>query len=115
MKIYRLPVYLGILFLIGAVFGAGYMSYPLIHSDRGFENPLTRLDFGQNDIIDRQLYREAWTLLERDFVDGVPDNTARTYGSIRGLTESFGDPYTIFVEPESRELKQEQLQGHSVI
>lgn len=60
---------------------------------------------------DLSLYWEVWQLLERDFYGEPPDLTRRTYGSIRGLVESYGDAYTNFVEPAPHELQQDTLQG----
>ena len=57
------------------------------------------------------VYWEAWRLLDRDFYGDKPDTTARTYGAIRGMVESFGDPYTYFVEPRARDLERDELRG----
>ena len=57
------------------------------------------------------VYWEAWRLLERDFLGAKPDAATRTYGAIRGMVESFGDPYTYFVEPKPRELERDSLAG----
>src|SRR5690606_7524237 len=40
-----------------------------------------------------------------------PNSTERTYGAIRGMVESFDDPYTYFVEPQPRELERDELAG----
>jgi carboxyl-terminal processing protease len=53
----------------------------------------------------------AWEILDRDFYGERPDSTARTYGAIRGMVESFNDPYTYFVEPQPRELERDELAG----
>jgi carboxyl-terminal processing protease len=58
------------------------------------------------------LYREAWRIVETDFMGELPDDTTRTYGAIRGSVETLGDPYTYFVEPEPAVREQERLQGH---
>ncbi len=61
---------------------------------------------------EQPLYREAWKIIETDFIDELPDSTIRTYGAIRGSVETLGDPYTYFVEPEPAVREQEKLQGH---
>jgi carboxyl-terminal processing protease len=56
-------------------------------------------------------YWDAWQILDRDFFGDKPDATTRTYGAIRGMVESFNDPYTYFVEPQPRELERDELAG----
>jgi carboxyl-terminal processing protease len=50
-------------------------------------------------------------LLEQDFYGEDPSLTERTYASVRGLTDSYGDGYTRFLEPQPRELERDQLRG----
>ncbi|RME57268.1 MAG: S41 family peptidase [Caldilineae bacterium] len=50
-------------------------------------------------------------MLERDFYGPDPSLEQRTYGTVRGLVESYQDPYTYFVEPQPRELERDQLRG----
>ncbi|RLT37206.1 MAG: S41 family peptidase, partial [Chloroflexi bacterium] len=52
-----------------------------------------------------------WMLLEADFYGEEPSLTERTYASVRGLTDSYGDTYTRFLEPQPRELERDQLRG----
>lgn len=58
------------------------------------------------------LYREAWNIIETDFIGGLPEVSARTHGAIRGSVDTLEDPYTYFVEPEPAVREQERLQGH---
>lgn len=107
-----------ILVFIGLSFWAGYISYPLI---QGMVPPAAAApellpefvqpsSSGQDDPHMRP-YWEAWEILERDFYGPSPDPTARTYGAIRGLAESFNDPYTYFLEPQPRQLERDELRG----
>lgn len=60
---------------------------------------------------DLSLLREARSLLERDFFGAAPDRNAQLYAAMRGLVDSYGDPYTFFVEPPSGELVADDLAG----
>lgn len=60
---------------------------------------------------DLGIYWQAWDLLERDFYGEQPDLTDRTYGSVRGLVQSFDDKYTYFVEPQPHQLQSDTLRG----
>ncbi|HTP10399.1 MAG TPA: S41 family peptidase [Anaerolineae bacterium] len=57
------------------------------------------------------LLDEAWEIAESQFYGQVPTDQARTYGAVRGMIESFKDPYTVFVEPPQTELQSQQLSG----
>ncbi len=58
-----------------------------------------------------ELFRQVWQLLEKDFYGEDPSLTQRTYASVRGLTDSYGDGYTRFLEPQPRELERDHLRG----
>lgn len=60
------------------------------------------------------LMKQARTIIEAYQVDGVAkpvDEQKQTYGALRGLVESFGDPYTRFVTPEDLDEEQMNLAG----
>ena len=41
-----------------------------------------------------------------------PTNQEKIWGAIQGLTDSFGDPYTVFMPPEEAKIFQEEISGH---
>ncbi len=97
-----------ILGVLALMFGAGYTAYPLLHGSGLTQATLLSQTFNQNNM---DVYWEAWRLLDRDFYGKKPDGAERTNGAIRGMVETFGDPYTYFVEPAARELEQDDLRG----
>jgi carboxyl-terminal processing protease len=113
MSIRNLPIYLVILSVVGLAFGVGYISYPLLHgAPEGITVPPAELfSPEQASAPEMAAYWDAWKILDRDFFGDKPDSTERTYGAIRGMVESFGDPYTYFVEPQPRELERDELAG----
>ena len=44
------------------------------------------------------------------FYGKLPTEQERTYGAVRGMIESFKDPYTVFIEPPQTELQSQQAQ-----
>jgi carboxyl-terminal processing protease len=63
-----------------------------------------------DDPAEVRVFWEAWNRVEEHFFGNVPSAQARTYSAIqRSLT--LLDPYTVFVEPVSRELEQDRLRG----
>jgi len=57
------------------------------------------------------LLDEAWSIAEDQFYGQLPTDQTRTYGAVRGMIESFKDPYTAFFEPPQTELQSQQLSG----
>ena len=51
-------------------------------------------------------------LLEASFYGEMPETSEQAYGAVRGLTEAYRDPYTVFVEPAAREVERDELRGH---
>ena len=94
----------GILFiglLIEAAFVAGLLLAPSLL-------PVSPLKLGSNPT---GLYGEAWEAAERSFYGEVPSDTVRTYGAIRGMLQTYNDPYTAFFEPPATQQQSQQLAG----
>lgn len=58
-----------------------------------------------------ELLREAQGILQNNFLGTVPDAQTQTYGAIQGVVKTYDDPYTVFIEPQPRELERDQLRG----
>lgn len=59
-----------------------------------------------------RVFWEAWGLLEREFYDRpAVDSQKMTYGAMKGLVESLGDPYTVFSTPREKDLHDAALRG----
>ncbi len=57
----------------------------------------------------------AWELLEEHYIktgsSTDPTERERIHGAIKGLTESYGDPYTVFFPPAEAEAFNEEISG----
>ncbi len=60
--------------------------------------------------VDFSLYWEAWEKKKEKSVFDTPDSK-KIYGSITGLLQSAGDPYTTFFTPEENKRFKEDIQG----
>lgn len=64
---------------------------------------------------DLWLMKQAKTLIEKYQVDGggkkEVDERTKVHGALRGLVQSFGDPYTRFVTPQDLEEEEMQTEG----
>jgi len=62
--------------------------------------------------VDFNLYWEVWDALKAKYVDKDKINEKKMfYGSLRGLAESFGDPYTVFFDPKDSQTFSSDLSG----
>ncbi|MEA3342391.1 MAG: S41 family peptidase [Chloroflexota bacterium] len=57
------------------------------------------------------LFWEAWTLVEESFYGKLPSPQERTYGAIHEALVLLDNPYTVFVEPQPRELERDRMRG----
>jgi carboxyl-terminal processing protease len=58
-----------------------------------------------------EVFWEAWEHVEEYFYGEVPPPEERIYGAIRESLLLLDDPYTIFVEPQPRELERDTMRG----
>lgn len=104
---------LSALFILTAAFVGGYWlrgeTDPSLLSESA--NVETGVPDDATAVWNGELFRQVWMLLEQDFYGEDPSLTQRTYASVRGLTDSYGDAYTRFLEPQPRELERDQLRG----
>jgi carboxyl-terminal processing protease len=78
---------------------------------RGSQSKLTDLSSVSSDQF--APYWRAWRILDENFVDtssSTPEK--KIWGSIEGLTASFGDPYTVFFPPVESKQFAEDIAGN---
>jgi carboxyl-terminal processing protease len=90
---------------LAVVYAAGFGAYRLWERQ---QNPQQSLNNPQEQF---EVFWEAWRILDQDFFGELPSTQERTYGAIRELLVLLGDPYTIFVEPQPRELERDHMRG----
>jgi carboxyl-terminal processing protease len=66
-------------------------------------------DNGGNEAFN--LFWEAWALIQRDYYGDLPSDEEMTYGAIRGVINTLGDPFTGFIEPTAAEINREDDTG----
>jgi carboxyl-terminal processing protease len=57
------------------------------------------------------LIQEAHSILVHNAFDPLPADPELEYGMIRGMLQSYGDPYTVFLEPSHSQLESHTLEG----
>jgi carboxyl-terminal processing protease len=67
---------------------------------------------GPTDREQFRIFWEAWSLVSREFYNRAAiDPQKLTYGAVKGMVESLGDPYTAFSTPRDKELTDSSLRG----
>jgi len=110
---YYVPSVLGlIIFLAGIWIGQNYElglgsqkgRTVLNLFNRGSPPSGVKVDFGD--------FWEVWDILNEQYLDRADiDQQKLLYGAISGLVGSLGDPYTVFLDPESNESFNSELSG----
>lgn len=92
---------------LGVAFLAGYYTHAY-----SIANPLLRWPLpGLPENKSFQVFEEVRALVETHFNGQIPETKVLEHGMIRGYISAIGDPYTIFVEPQTAELESQQLAG----
>jgi carboxyl-terminal processing protease len=72
----------------------------------------TEAALGPTDREQFRIFWEAWSLVSREFYNRAAiDPQKLTYGAVKGMVESLGDPYTAFSTPRDKELSDASLRG----
>lgn len=101
-----LLVAIGLSYLIG--FASGASSIPPEMLVAGVGNK----DQGQPAEVDFGAFWDVWNILNEKYVGTSTDDQARVWGAIKGMTESLGDPYTVFFPPVEAEIFQTEISGN---
>jgi len=83
-----------ILLTLGLTFSAGYLLHDQLSLIKNFP------------VLD-----EAYQILKSHGLKEIPTQPALEYGMIRGMLQTYDDPYTVFVEPAQQELQSDSLRG----
>lgn len=73
--------------------------------------PLSGLVQNGTSSVSFQRVEDVWDVLRKEHIDEPPAQADAVYGAIRGLVESFRDPYTVFFPPKEAESFKEEIGG----
>jgi len=101
----KISLWLALILVLAGTFAGGLylggrgqspFSRPLAYSEDASAQPEN-----QNSSINFNLYWEVWDNLKTQFVDkNKVSDQELFYGSLKGLAQSTGDPYTVFMNPK---------------
>ena len=62
--------------------------------------------------LDFKLFWDTWNLVSEEYLDKKAiDPQKLFYGAIQGMTAAVGDPYTVFLPPQSQKFSKDELNG----
>jgi carboxyl-terminal processing protease len=105
--------------LLVGVFGALLLAFGIgLYAgvtERGV-NAASTIVAGQPSSVDLSQFWQAWAILQNNFVQThgsstIPTDEKKLYGAIKGLTDSYGDPYTVFFPPADAQIFNEDVNG----
>ena len=75
------------------------LTTPLENSGEVLNKDDQQPDFLTED-VEFETFWDVWKLLSRKYVDLPLSETSLFYGAVKGMVDSLGDPYTVFLDPE---------------
>lgn len=105
-----LLAFAGLLFALFLAFVSGYVLYPLLHGATLFASPVSS-DVSAAAQEELDVFWQAWELLDVAFYGDKPTDEERMRDAVRGMVSSFDDPYTVYLDPQPRELERDRLRG----
>ena len=114
-KTARLAVAFALVLVIGFAGGIGASA---TGTSRVFSTSLFGgLSATPDETADLSDFWRAWNVLNQRFVPTTasssdPTIKERIWGAIQGLTESYGDPYTVYMPPEEAKMFEEDISGN---
>lgn len=108
----------------GALFGVGlYVGLKINSNNANPPESLTNTrDTGITSKVDFAPFWKAWKVLDEKFVStkqststksgAIPKEQDKVWGAIGGLTDSLGDPYTVFFPPEETKSFESEISGN---
>jgi carboxyl-terminal processing protease len=109
-----LILFVGLFFILGMSYGRNNPHLSILKSNN---NVVNNNEFSAGESIDMAPFWEVWKLLDEKYVitkDQEATTTAQdmVWGAIQGMTDSLGDPYTVFLPPEDTKDFEENISGN---
>lgn len=73
---------------------------------------LSNKDSGKPGAVDFSAFWKAWNIIDQKYVGTSTTDAQRVYGAIQGMTESLGDPFTVFFPPAEAKMFASQIAGN---
>ncbi|MBI2484119.1 S41 family peptidase [Candidatus Uhrbacteria bacterium] len=108
----------GVLLLIGGTFFAGFSSGAYYERKQKPAGTSGKLNNREKDLpsyvskdVDFSLFWDVWSRVKTDYIKKDEEDTKLFYGALSGIVASLGDPYSVFLNPDTSEKFHESLAG----
>lgn len=109
-KRFSLAIILG--FVIIGSFSVGFFTGSSEGPRSDVPSMIANSDSAVQDSVDFSTFWKAWTVLNDKFAGTSTPAQERVWGAIKGLADSFNDPYTVFFPPEEAKIFEEEIKGN---
>ena len=109
-KRFSLAIILG--FVILGSFSFGFFAGSTQGPESAVPALIANSDSAVQDSVDFSTFWKAWTVLNDKFAGTSTPPQERVWGSIKGLADSFNDPYTVFFPPKKKKIFEEEIKGN---
>src|SRR2546430_546241 len=82
-----------------------------LYVDQAYPEYVPYIGHRSTSRIDLTQVQEAARLIQADYVDSSVDPKKLSHGTVQGLVNSLGDPYTIYFDPDQYKRLQQSYQG----
>ena len=82
-----------------------------VYVDQRFPEYVPYIGHGSTGRVDLTQVQEAARLVQADYVDSSIDSKKLSQGTVQGLVNSLGDPFTIYFDPDQYRRLQQSYQG----
>lgn len=97
--------------LICAIYFSGYLvGHKNLQFEKNYIPKITNIDLGKTQDVDFSLFWDAWNIVKEKYI-GSSDSQKMLYGSISGMVNSLGDPYSLFMDPAETKRFSENMNG----
>jgi len=102
-------------FCLFLIFVSGFFGYKFGRGELGFpqrKSSSFEVNFSNPKDLDFSLFWDVWQRLEKSYLNKKALDPQNMYwGAIKGMVESLGDPYTVFLPPSDNKQAKEDLSG----
>jgi len=116
LSLQKILLIIGLFFFIAASFSSGFYFGVIKTLQRQYSTTVGKVlsnapKYITKDFLETDLFWEVWEQLSTNFVDRPVNGKELFYGAVRGMVESAGDPYSIFLDPDETKIFQQELSG----
>jgi carboxyl-terminal processing protease len=73
---------------------------------------VANMEEGKPADVDFQSFWKAWNILNEKYAGTSTSDQEKVYGAIQGMTDSLGDPYTVFFPPKEAQIFKSEIAGN---